>query len=169
MNLNDRPRINIEKDTLDHIIIGVGWIGWIALILMPIFYYSELPEEIPRHYGLDGQADAWSGKSVIWSLPMIGSILFFGLLILRRFPHILNYPTKITAENAEQQYRMAGRILSITNTLMVLAFSYITFASIQNGLGRMDGLGSWFLPVFVGLILLSIAYYLYQMLAIKRK
>jgi len=163
--MQNRPKLVIEKDRIDHILLGLGWIGWIFLALLPIFYYSELPAEIPRHYGLDGQADAWDDKGMIWSLPTIGSILFFGLMVLRRFPHLFNYPVEITEANAYRHYKSAARLMTVLNTVIILSFAYITFATIQSGMGSMPGLGSWFLPIFLLLIFGAIALYLYKTLA----
>jgi uncharacterized membrane protein len=163
-----RPQINIKPEAADWLIEIVGIIAILLLIGLPVYYYSSLPDVIPRHYGLDGQPDAYSGKGFIWTLPVIGVVMYTGLWILNRFPHVFNYPAEITPENALPMYRMAQRLIRIINTIMACLFAWLTYATILTALGKQQGLGSFFSPALLVLIFGPIGIYLFVAARKKR-
>ncbi len=159
-----RPVIRPELTKADKFIeiLAVGLL--LSLFILPAWYYPLLPERIPRHYGIDGQPDAYSGKWIIWTLPLLGLIIYAGLTILNRFPHIFNYPQTITNENAGKQYKIATQLLRLLKAILLAIFVYLIISTIQSALGNRDGLGFWFLPLFLVLIFGTLGYYIYQMM-----
>ena len=155
--IKDRPKIKIEDNGLDRFLKILAWAGWLLLILLPILYFNDLPDQIPRHYGIDGQADAWAGKNIIWTLPIIGTGLFF-LLFFFLFLKRLSW-MKVTEENAKELYTSSARLLNVLNVIIIYSFSYIAFQSMQDAIGEPSGLGSWFLPVFLILIFGVVGYF----------
>ncbi len=79
-----RPKIKIEPEPIDRIVESIGVIGIILLIGLPVFYYSSLPDIIPKHYGLSGEPDGFSGKGIIWTLPAIGLVRDLPIQIYKR-------------------------------------------------------------------------------------
>ena len=156
----ERPRISIKLEPIDLIIEGIGILGLIALITLPFMYYNLLPETIPRHFGITGEVDAYSGKGLIWILPLIGILMYVGMFWLNKYPHIFNYPQEITKENAERQYKMATRMIRVLNAIITCVFAYITYTIIQTALGNQEGLGSLFTPVFLILVFGTLVYFL---------
>ena len=136
-----RPKINLPNEPIDHVLDIIGFLGVASIIGIAGYYYGELPEEIPTHFNAKGEPDAWGSKSSIWILPIIGGVLFLVLFFLNKMPHLFNYPTKITKDNAVVQYRKATRMMRYVNTATVLLFLYITWRSIQTALGNSEGLG----------------------------
>jgi uncharacterized membrane protein len=118
-----------------------------------------LPDSIPTHYNGAGQADGFGGKSTIMTLPLIGTVLLVGLTILNKFPHIFNYPTNITQDNALRQYTNATRMIRYLKLIIVVIFGLTAFKTIQNANGQADGLGIWFLPMISGLIFIPMTYF----------
>ena len=157
-----KPKIKIVPEPIDRIIESLGVIGIILLVGLPIFHYSSLPDIIPRHYGFNGEPDGFSGKGIIWTLPAIGLLMYLGMAILNKFPHIFNYLIEITSENAERQYIIATKLVRFLNTIIACVFCYITYATIQTALGQQSGLGSYFAPIFIVLILGTIGIYVYK-------
>lgn len=160
-----RPKLKV--DISDKIIELLGVIGLIILIALPIFYYNSLPEIVPQHYGANGEPDGWGGKEKIWTLPIIGFLIYVGLAILNRFPNVFNYPKKITEENVVRQFRIATRMIRLLNTLIVYDFSYITYATIQTAFGKQNGLGNYFMPLFIISIFGTVGYSIYKLLKVK--
>jgi uncharacterized membrane protein len=158
----NRPRVKIELDISDWIIEIIGATFLVLMILYPLYYYNELPYTIPIHFNISGQADRFSHKSTLWALPAIGLVMYIGLWILNKYPHIFNYPTEITAENASRQYRKATKLIRTLNMLVAASFFYIVYAIIQTATNKQDGLGSYFLPVFLVAIFGTISIYLFQ-------
>ncbi len=162
-----RPRLNIELDSQDRIIEAIGAVAIILLIALPAYYYGQLPESIPGHYDWRGQPDSYSNKATIWILPAIGIFLFVVLTAVNKYPHTFNYLTEITEENAPEQYRIVGKLMRGLNTLITCLFTYMTYSTILTALGKQNGLGPYFLPIFLALIFGATGYYLYRSIKLK--
>ena len=146
-DLMERPKIKIKLTTADVVIELIGFIGLILMIGLPLYFFDQLPETIPRHYGANGEPDGFSGKGIIWTLPAIGLVLYLGMYWLNKYPHSYNYPQKVTEENAERLYSVATKMIRTLNAIITCMFAYITFATIQTALGNQSGLGKLFLPI----------------------
>lgn len=156
-----QPKIKFDFEPPDLILEIVGAIGILFLIGTPSNYYDYLPDIIPQHYNLQGEADGFGTKGFIWILPGLGLLLYFGLSILNKYPNIFNYPQKITPENARAQYKIATRLIRLLNTTIVWIFCYLSFSTIQSALGHQSGPGKYFTLVFLVLILGPISIYLF--------
>lgn len=163
----ERPRIKIELKPIDIVIELIGFLGLILLIGLPIYFFDQLPESIPRHYGANGEPDGFSGKAIIWMLPIIGIIMYVGTFWLNKYPHIFNYPQEVTKENAKRLYTVGTRMLRTLNAIITVVFAYITYSTIQTALGNQSGLGSWFVPIFMALIFGTTGYFLYKSMSKK--
>lgn len=159
----DRPKIQVSFQTVD-IAIELASIALLLLMwLHAITEYSNLPETITTHFNGSGKADDYSSKAFIWLLPIIGTLLFAGLFILNRFPHLHNYTVNITDKNALQQYRFSTRLLRIVNFLCALLMAYISYHIISGAADESSSLGSGFLFVVIGAsTLLPIVIFVYQ-------
>lgn len=149
-------------EPFDRFIEATGFLALLLLISLPMYYYNDLPEIIPRHFRADGTPDGYSGKEIIWLLPGIGSVLFLSMYWLSKSPHLYNYTQKITEENAYRQYKNASRMIRVMNTLTTGVFAYLCSTSIMTALGRQEGIGPMFTPVFLTLFFGAIGYFLYQ-------
>ncbi len=157
--MEERPKIKLELTTADKSFEIVGWFLILAVWGLTITNYSNLPETISTHYNGAGQADGFGGKATILTLPLIATILFIGLTVLNKFPHVFNYPTGITQDNAFRQYTNATRLIRYLKLIIVFIFGLIAFKTIQNANGEAEGLGVWFLPLTIGLIFISLIYF----------
>lgn len=154
-----RPKLKLELTKFDKIHEILGWTLILAIWVLTIINYTNLPDTIPIHYTGAGQADGFGGKATILTLPLIATVLFVGLTILNNFPHIFNYPTNITLNNALRQYTNATRLIRYLKLIIVVFFGLIAFKTIQNANGQADGLGIWFLPMTLGLIFIPLIYF----------
>jgi uncharacterized membrane protein len=156
--MNDRPKIKLELTTIDKTFEILGWASILAIWALTISNYTILPDTIPIHFNGAGQADGFGGKGNILTLPLIATILFVGLTILKKFPHVYNYPTNITADNALKQYTNATRLIRYLKFIIVVIFGLIALQTIRNVKGETNGLGVWFLPLTLGLIFIPLTY-----------
>ena len=158
--MNKRPRIKLQLNQTDKILEIVGWISVVGIWALPLINYFDLPEIIPIHFNGAGKADGFGNKTHIFVLPIISSLLFIGFTILNKSPHIFNYPSQITKENAFRQYTNATRMMRVLKLVIVLLFGLIIFKTIENVNGNADGLGTWFLPFTIGLFIILTIYFL---------
>jgi uncharacterized membrane protein len=156
----DHPVIKIKLTSVDWAIELIGLASLIMLIVLPLYYLPQLPERIPIHFNGAGAVNGYGSRSTVWSLPVTGVFIYLLLTVLSGFPHIYNYPFKITLQNAQVQYRLASRFMRILRTLILINFLYLTRQTITNALGKTSGLGKAFLPVFMITIFGSIIFYL---------
>lgn len=165
--MGKRPRIKIKLTPLDKALEIFGWLVILVMWGWAAAKFSSLPDIIPTHYNGAGEADGFGEKTAIFSLPLIASILFAGMTLLNRFPHIFNYPVDITEENALRQYVNATRLIRYTKIIFVVFFGIIELKTIQNAAGEADGLGMWFLPLTMGAALLVMIYFVVKSVKAK--
>ena len=165
--MGDRPKIKLGLTYTDKIIEFIGWVLLIGTWILAILSFSNLPESIPTHFNGAGEADGFGEKSNIFALPIIGTILFIGMTMLNKNPHIFNYPKAITNENALSQYSNATRMIRILKLIIVFVFGLILVMTLQYANGNADGLGTWFLPLTIGLFTIPTLYFLIKSIKIK--
>lgn len=158
--MSQRPKIKLELTIWDKMLEVIGWILVLALWILTLTNYSDLPETIPTHYNAEGIADGFGNKDSIFTLPLIGTLLFVGMTVLNKFPHAFNYPTQITADNAQRQYTNATRMMRVLKLSVILLFGGIALQTIRHAHGDTSGLGAWFLPLTLGLTLIPVIYFL---------
>ena len=158
--MDKRPKIELLLNQTDKIIEITGWIAVFGMWVLTVANYSELSDIIPTHYNGAGEADGFGNKSNILSLPIISTLIFIGLTVLNKYPHLFNYPSEITKENALNQYTNASRMIRFLKFIIMIIFGLIIFKTIQNANGNTDGLGTWFLPLTMGMIFIPIIYFL---------
>lgn len=125
--MGNRPKLKIELTIIDKISEALGWLLLFAFWFLIITNYPKIPDIVPTHFNFNGKADAFGGKARIFTLPSIATILFLGMTILNKFPHIFNYPTEITNDNALRQYKSATRMIRFLKLIIVLIFGLIAY------------------------------------------
>lgn len=161
--MGERPKLKLELTKIDKIVEIMGWLLICANWALVINTYKSLPNIIPTHYNGAGLADGFGDKSMIFTLPLVATVLFVGLTILNRFPHIFNYPTDISTNNALKQYTNATRLIRYLKVVFVVIFGLISYQTIKHAKGQTEGLGVWFLPLTLGLIFIPIIYFLIKL------
>jgi uncharacterized membrane protein len=157
-----QPKIPLQVSFLDKILIGVGaaiivatwiYIGWI---------YKQLPDIVPTHYNFKGEVDGYGGKSTLIVLQVVATLLFVGLHMLNKFPHIFNYPVKITPENATIQYQLATRLLRVEAISIALVFGFIPVEILQSIENEKSTLSAIWLFLFLMLVFAPLVVYFFQ-------
>ena len=157
-----RPKIKIQLTTTDKIIEVVGLLVLIGFWFFTLFYYKQLPDIIPTHFGAEGKPDGFGEKYTILFLPIVGSLIYIALTILARFPHKMNYTAMITEANAAKLYTTMTRMLRVLKVVMVLVFFVLDYKTIQIALELPDLFGKWFLLLVFALVFVPIFYFLIQ-------
>ena len=96
--MNKRPRIELHLTQTDMVLEILGWVAIVGIWTLTLINYFELPEIIPTHYNGAGKADGFGNKANILTLPIVSTILFVGMTILNKYPHVFNYQSEITAD-----------------------------------------------------------------------
>lgn len=159
--MNNRPVIDIPKTLLEtlssflSLLIAVGSFVYIGL------EWSDLPNKVPTHFNIYGEADSWGGKGSIIVPPFVGLFLWALMTGFEQYPNTHNY-LWLTEENMERQYQNSRFLLNTIKLELSLFFAYSTWQSVQVSYGHDVGLGVWELPTLLGVLFSTIGYFLYR-------
>ena len=119
---------------------------WLALILLivsfalPVIFWSDLSDTVPRHFDAAGQPDRWGGKVDILLFPF--AAIFVILLFLYRHE-----------EKNPRQYFHSHLSLSLVRLWIVCVLAYSEWKAIQISMGKTNEIGM----VFMAAALISLA------------
>ena len=153
--MNKRPRLELKLNQTDKIMEIIGWIVLLSIWIFTLINYIDLPEIIPTHYNGTGNANGFGKKRAILILPTISTIIFIGITILNKHPHLFNYPDTITEKNALFQYTNITRMLRVLKLSIAIIFGVIIFKTVSG-----TKLGTWFLPFIISSVLIPIIYFI---------
>ena len=152
--METRPKIKLTLSPFDKKLELASKLLFVVMWVLTFYIFFKSPTTIPTHFNVSGQADDFGNKLTLLILPILATVIYFGLTQLNKYPHIFNYMTKITADNAQKQYTIATRLLRFLKLAILLIFSLIILFTYLTTIGVTNGLGFWFLPVTVGLLLI---------------
>lgn len=160
--MEKRPRLKIGLTVADRFLETAGWAVVVILWSLTLGSYADLPEIIPTHFDVSGKPDGYGSKSSILALPVLGTVIYIGMTILNRYPHVFNYLVTITSENALRQYTVATRMLRVLKLAVVAAFTGIIFLTREASLSTADVQVPWLMPLAMGIIFVPLLYFIYR-------
>ncbi len=164
---NNRPKIHLKRSSLEILLEIITIVALIAAWYYIIIMWNEIPNIVPTHFNFKGQANSYGNKDSLFILPIISTVIFIIFNILSMFPQILNYPVKITEENAEKQYKNAKLLLMVLMTELSVLFLYIEWGSIHSALTASSGIATVFLPISSLILIVTLAGFIYRMAKFK--
>lgn len=147
--MTKRPRIQIKWKRIDYLLELAGLIALSAMLFVSAYHYRDLPEQIPTHFNASGQVDAWGQRESIWLLPGIAAIMYLLLTLLNRFPHLFNFPVKVTEANAERLYTIGTRAVRLLKIALILMMLYLNWKTISIALANQTGFSMFAIIVFL--------------------
>lgn len=160
--MDARPKIKISLNHIDKLLETVGIILLVIIWTLNVFNYFKSPDVVPIHFNLSGQPDDYGSKVILLMIPIIPTVIYLGLTKLNKYPHIYNYITTITAENAKRHYTIATRMIRILKVSIALIFTIDILSTLLITLGIFNGLGAWFLPLTIFILAVPTTYAILQ-------
>jgi uncharacterized membrane protein len=157
--MSERPRLKIELNQTDEIVELAGWLLIVILWGMSLYSYANLPDKIPTHFNFAGQPDKWGSRNTFFLLPVVGTLVFTGLTVLNKYPHVFNYPVKITNENALSQYTNATRMLRWLKLSLAIIWCLINLITYSVAKEKINRFSFGLLPIPLVLILVPTVYF----------
>lgn len=165
----NRPKIKIEKTNIDKSIEMLTFLLILSTIIAIGISYSQLPDKLPIHFNWPSKDENGLGtKDLLWINPIICGIIGAVIYKLNQYPWIFNYPTEITNENAEYNYRQATQMFRILNLFIGLLCFSLTLMSILDGFGIESGLYKYLEPLFLTLFIGLPILYIFKILKNKK-
>jgi uncharacterized membrane protein len=161
-NLSQRPRVEVARTFPDYLAEILALIGVLFVITFPILSWTDLPEQLPRHFGITGSPTAWGGSGTILFPAILATLMYGGLTLVARIPHCFNYPWQITEENAAIQYRLARSMIIWLKALIVWMFLYIMWSQVRVALGEESGMEALAIMLFLVGIHVLLGIFLYR-------
>lgn len=162
-----REKIEIPKTKGEWIWDIIGYMFFIGSIILLVFVWSSLPEQVPGHYNAAGEVDRWGSKIELFILPGVGLFTAILMQIFERFPEMHNYPARLNESNTEQFYLHSRKLLNRLKNICLILFSLILYESISIAMEWGNGFGKWFLPLALVGTFLPIVHGLIQQRKIK--
>ncbi len=132
-------------------------LGVVAMWGLAIYAYGNLPDEIPGHFGFNGEPTRYDSKATFFILPAAFSIAPIILLLLtmfrftlfNKYPYLLNLPafyvniSKIPKEKQAFWINRYFEVLILLGVVLTISFLILEYGIYH---GSMAGkLPTWFL------------------------
>lgn len=153
----DRPVLDLTPALADQMLDIASALVVVFTVAMVAMAWGRTPEQIPTHFGVGGEPDAWGPRWLVALGPVLALAFHIGFGIIYKYPHRFNYAWRITVENAERQYRLARSLIVWEKFWVVLIFTYVSWAQVHIATGRMDELSPVVMFALVGGVLLTSA------------
>lgn len=152
MNDKKRPDLNIQLTWKDKGIILISTVPIILILVYLKMVWSEIPEIIPTHFGFSGAPDAYGNKTSLFILVIIAVSLHILLSVLSKVPKYYNYPFQITEKNVEPLYKIGKQTMLLIDLEISFFLSALTWQNVQAAMGKIQGINSGFLFLFLVVI-----------------
>ncbi len=166
-NTHQQIKVKLEKEFIDKFLEIIGFAFVVTLIVLPLYYFPKLPEQIPIHFNFNGEVDGYGPKYTILFFSALGVLVYIALFILSKFPHKFNYLVKITEQNAEIQYMKATRLIRKMNTIIIAMLFFIDYEIIFKSLNQQPFILAPMIYLFLLLLFIIIGHYIFSSLKNK--
>jgi uncharacterized membrane protein len=134
-----------------------------------LLYWSDIPNEVPKHFGLAGNPDDYGSKNYLLILPIVGLLFFLGVKffrVIKLYSCLNKYQDKELAKKFYLLYRFMTTLLS---TEFVLFLLYLEIKAIQISLGNIDKISGFVVLAFFIFVFGTIIYFGILEYRIKKK
>lgn len=121
-----------------------------------LYAFATLPPTIPTHFNGSGEPDDWGHKSTILILPVLATVIYFTLSGIGNRPQLFRHLSQAAQTGAEDRSIATGRMMRFLKLAIIVVFLLIVVLTYLTATGKTDGLGKWFLPLVIVLILTPI-------------
>jgi hypothetical protein len=148
-----------KRSTFDWVCEAIAIAALAGMIGLITANWANLPDQMPTHFGASGKPDGWGSKNTLWLLTFVNAGMYIVMTLASRYQRLINLPFRVDRDAPEVQQSLRTMVIVLKAGLMVLLL-YIAWAMVNSGLGRADGLGPGFLPVFLAVTFLPLIWFL---------
>ena len=134
--------------------------GLVFAIAMVRDFYSRLPERIATHFNAEGVANGFGARSTLWVPVGIAVLLYLILSVVGSLQGVVRLKRPLAPEREKLVLAESMAMVGWIKLEVCWMFAYLCLAMVRNGMGLQVGLGWWFLPVTLVVVLGTCAFYL---------
>ena len=158
--MTNRPKLHLPLKTIDKILEGTSFLFLLLLWTLTLYTFQNSPNIVPTHFNGSGDVDGYGDSASVFLVAGVSTVIYLCLTFLTTRPHIFNYPTEITPENAFRQYTNATRMLRVLKSVIPLMFICIEYSSFQVAVGNSEGLDKGFVLLLLAMVYVPVLYFL---------
>ena len=128
---------------------GLAWVGVIGPFLLVAQHWDALPDQMPSHFDSGGRPDALRPKGIVLLLPFVSLVICSILSVLSLVPQAFDYPWEVERDREPDQLQIGREMVGVMKMIISWSVVWITWRTIQVGLGQQTGLGGVFVPVLL--------------------
>jgi hypothetical protein len=132
--------------------------GLVFQIAVVRYFWNQMPQRVPTHFGANGLADGYGDKSELLIEPVIAFFLYGMVTALSFFPQSFNYPVAVTDKNRARLQGISVGMLGWLKAELTWTFAYVAWGSVRAAAGRSNGLSIAFLPVMLAITGITIVW-----------
>jgi len=138
----------------------IALVGLVFSVAVVADFYSRLPERIATHFNAKGMANGFGARSTLWVLVGIAVLLYLILSFVGSLQGVVSLKRPLAPEREKVVLTESMEMVGWIKVEVCWMFAYICLAMVRNGMGLQVGLGWWFLPVTLVVVLGTCAFYL---------
>lgn len=165
--MEKRPVMQLAKSRIEIALDVISLLAILSMIAYVAYEWRNMPERMPMHFNGKGEIDGWGNKMSLMALPLIGVIIYVGLTLLSKIPHVYNYPSPITEQNARRQYQNARLLIHSMKTIILILFAFIEWSIIQSAKEGTAELNGWVLGLLLLLLFGTIIFFIVRSIQLK--
>lgn len=165
--MEKRPVLQLPRSNVETVLDMISLLVIVGMIALVAYEWHDMAERIPIHFNGKGEIDGWGNKISLILLPIIAAIVYSGLTLLSKVPHVYNYPSQITTENARGQYQNARLFINCLKTVIILIFGYLEWAVIQSAKKGIADLNLWILGFLLLMLIGTIIFFIVRSFQLK--
>jgi|MDSY01.1.fsa_nt_gb hypothetical protein len=147
--------IDLQLNQSDKVVELLGWFAIFGIWCLTLFTYFEVTGLLSSNYKSGIATYKFDNTVNLFALSIISTLFFIVLTFLNKKPHILNYSSKITVENALYKYTNAARMIRFSKLIVVFSFGVAVLNIIKKVHINVDILEVWFLPLTMMFIFIT--------------
>lgn len=133
----------------------IGIFAWAVCVAVILFYFPQLPNELPSSYNLKGEVNSWANKWFIFIFPIVSIALWFW--VARK--ESKTKPVFEEGTTASRQFSNMTELLYVIRFEVMLFISWLTIRFVLQALEGENNSWIWDFLVFIIILIATSCYY----------
>ena len=146
----------------------IALVGLVFSAAVVADFYSRLPERIATHFNAEGVANGFGERGTLWVLVGIALFLYLTLSVINFVPRVVSVKRPLAPQRERVALTESMALMGWVKAEVCWMFAYICLAMARNGMGLQVGLGWWFLPATLVVVLGTCVVYLVRIFGALR-